>query len=199
MIGSLRGTLTEKAAPALMLEVMGVGYEIEAPMSTFYQLPKLGDEVTLHTHLAVREDAHTLYGFASKTERLMFRTLIKINGVGAKLALTILSGVSVSEFSQIIESRDSSALVRLPGIGKKTAERLLVELSGRLPELPVGNPTAGATHPVMAASSPKEDAISALIALGYKAQDARQRVRSVSDANATSSEDFIRLALKSAT
>ena len=132
MIGRLTGTLLAKQPPALLLDVAGVGYELEAPMTTFYTLPAVGETVTLHTHLVVREDAHLLFGFASEDERRLFRALIKVSGVGARLALTILSGVSADEFVRCVQDSDTATLVRLPGIGKKTAERLIVEMRDRL-------------------------------------------------------------------
>ena len=132
MIGRLRGVLAEKQPPLLLLDIQGVGYEVSAPMSTFYQLPAAGETVTLLTHLVVREDAHLLFGFATENERAMFRSLIKVNGVGAKLALTLLSGISASDFARCIRDNDTATLVRLPGVGKKTAERLVVEMRDRL-------------------------------------------------------------------
>ena len=132
MIGRLRGELVVKHPPQLMLDVQGVGYELEAPMSTFYQLPALGQQVSLFTHLAIRDDAHVLYGFAREAERALFRSLLKVSGVGAKMALAILSGMSADEFGRCVQQGDSASLVRLPGIGKRTAERLIVEMRGRL-------------------------------------------------------------------
>jgi Holliday junction DNA helicase RuvA len=195
MIGFLRGILVAKKPPALLLDVRGVGYEVDAPMSTFYKLPDLGEEVVLYTHLAIREDAHSLFGFVSEAERTLFRTLIKVNGVGAKLALGILSGLSAEEFHRCVEYQDTARLVRLPGVGKKTAERLIIELRDRLPELgSVTLPGAG-TLP-MPAASPADDAVSALIALGFKPPDASALVRKI-PAEGKSSEEIIRLALQS--
>ena len=128
MIGFLRGKLIKKQPPLLMLDVKGVGYEIEAPMTTFYVLPKTGNEIEIYTHLVVRDDAHLLFGFATENERLLFRNLIKVNGVGAKMALTILSGIEANEFSQCIQNNNAERLTKLPGIGKKTAERLIIEI-----------------------------------------------------------------------
>lgn len=182
MIGRIYGKIIEKQPPQLLIDVQGVGYEIDAPMSTFYQLPNLGEVVTLHTHLVVREDAQLLYGFASLAERSLFRTLIKINGVGAKLALTILSGMNANEFIACVHDSDAAALVRLPGVGKKTAERLIVELRDKLKDQ---LPDAGSTAKVSdmssssAAGSPVADAVSALIALGYKPAEASRMVRVV--------------------
>jgi Holliday junction DNA helicase RuvA len=196
MIGFLRGILVAKKPPALLLDVRGVGYEVDAPMSTFYKLPDLGEEVVLYTHLAIREDAHSLFGFVSEAERALFRTLIKVNGVGAKLALGILSGLSAEEFHRCVEYQDTARLVRLPGVGKKTAERLIIELRDRLPELgSVTLPGAG-TLP-MPAASPVDDAVSALIALGFKPPEAGALVRKI-PVEGKSSEEIIRLALQSA-
>ncbi|MGY6278195.1 Holliday junction branch migration protein RuvA [Methylomonas sp. MgM2] len=197
MIGFLRGKLIHKSPPQLVLDVQGVGYEVEAPMSTFYDLPALGEEIKLHTHLVVREDAHILFGFASEMERTLFRTLIKVNGVGPKMALTILSGQSVEEFYRCVDDNDVKALVRLPGVGQKTAERLMVEMRGRLPELSgVAASDYRSRSSVSAPNSPKQEAISALCALGYKPQDASKMVQSVAGED-KSCEDIIRLALRS--
>lgn len=195
MIGWLRGILLAKQPPSLLLDVGGVGYELDAPMSTFYQLPPVGEPVTLFTHLLVREDAQALFGFSSERERGLFRTLLRINGVGARLALTILSGLSVEEFQQCVELGDGDRLTRLPGVGKKTAERLLVELRDRLP------PRSTGTEPSVAGASsalgdPTGDAIAALIALGFKPTEAAARVRRI-PAEGKRSEDLIRLALQS--
>jgi len=200
MIGFLRGKLQHKAPPQLVLDVQGVGYEIDAPMSTFYDLPALGEEIKLFTHLVVREDAHQLFGFATEAERLLFRALIKVNGVGPKMALTILSGQSVEDFYRCVDDNDVKALVRLPGVGQKTAERLIVEMRGRLPEL--SGVSNGVERPVSVntttnpASNAKQEAISALCALGYKPQDASRLVQAVASDD-KSCEDMIRLALRS--
>jgi Holliday junction DNA helicase RuvA len=200
MIGRLRGTLAQKQPPMLLLDVGGVGYEVEASMSTFYQLPAVGEAVVLHTHLVVREDAHLLFGFASESERRLFRTLIKVNGVGAKLALTILSGISADEFARCVQDNDTAALVRLPGVGKKTAERLIVEMRDRLSDwegdavLPGAAPTPSAEAP---ARDETRDAISALVSLGYKPPEASRLVSKV-EAEGLSSEEIIRAALKQA-
>lgn len=196
MIGRLRGTLLDKKPPQLLLEVGGVGYEVEAPMSTFYQLPASGSEVILHTHLVVREDAHLLFGFASVRERSLFRALLKVNGVGAKMALAILSGMNADTFARCIQENDTASLTRLPGIGKKTAERLIVEMRDRLADwqeagvLPVAMPTASAHDEV-------KDAVSALVALGYKPPEASRMVSGVIT-DGRSSEEIIREALKGA-
>jgi Holliday junction DNA helicase RuvA len=199
VIGFLRGKLAFKAPPLLMLDVNGVGYEVEAPMTTFYNLPALGSEITLHTHLVVREDAHILFGFSSEADRSMFRTLIKVNGVGPKLALTILSGQSAEEFHRCIHNNDTQALVRLPGVGKKTAERLVIEMRDRLPDLSdsvgsVDSPSV-TSDKIQRVNNPKQEAISALCSLGYKPLDAGKMVQNIS-AEGKSCEDIIRLALQ---
>jgi Holliday junction DNA helicase RuvA len=196
VIGFLRGKLAFKAPPLLMLDVNGVGYEVEAPMTTFYNLPAIGSEVILHTHLVVREDAHILFGFSTEADRSMFRTLIKVNGVGPKLALTILSGQSAEEFHRCIHNNDTQALVRLPGVGKKTAERLVIEMRDRLPDLgdSTGSSVSG-TDKVLPINNPKQEAISALCSLGYKPLDAGKMVQNIS-VEGKSCEDIIRLALQ---
>ena len=198
MIGRLRGEIVYKRPPFLMVEVNGVGYELEAPMSTFYDLPDQGRPVQLFTHLAVRDDAHILYGFGSEPERALFRTLLRISGVGAKMALAILSGMSVEEFSRCVQNEDAAALVRLPGIGKRTAERLMVEMRDRLDRLELGANAVAPVAPVAGAplDTPVSDAVGALIALGYKPNEASRMVRSV-DSEGLSSEEIIRTALKS--
>ncbi|MEI8207958.1 MAG: Holliday junction branch migration protein RuvA [Methylococcales bacterium] len=201
MIGFLRGKLVHKAPPFLIMDVNGVGYEVEAPMTTFYDLPALNEEIKLHTHLVVREDAHILFGFSAEAERTLFRALIKVNGVGPKLALTILSGQSADEFYRCIQDNDSLALVRLPGVGKKTAERLIIEMRDRLPDLGVSTATntdnAGAVTSVPAVGNPKQEAISALCSLGYKPLDASKMVQNISIEGKTC-EAIIRLALQGA-
>ncbi|HET8552060.1 MAG TPA: Holliday junction branch migration protein RuvA [Gammaproteobacteria bacterium] len=193
MIGRLKGTLAEKQPPRLLLDVNGVGYEVEAPMSTFYSLPKPGEPLTLLTHLAVREDAHVLYGFATAAERDLFRSLIRVSGIGPKLALTILSGISVDAFQRCVEAGDSAALTRLPGVGKKTAERLVMEMRDKIAaDAPAGLP-AGA----IAMTRPADEAQGALIALGYKPAEAARMVRDV-EGDDLAAEDIIRLALKNA-
>jgi holliday junction DNA helicase RuvA len=195
MIGFLRGKLVHKSPPLLVLDVHGVGYEIEAPMTTFYDLPATGAEIMLHTHLVVREDAHILFGFSTETDRSMFRTLIKVNGVGPKLALTILSGQSAEEFHRCIQNNDTQSLVRLPGIGKKTAERLIIEMRDRLPDL-TGSPALNiddVQH--LIPGNPKQEAISALCSLGYKPLDASKMVQNILT-DGKSCEDIIRLALQ---
>ncbi|UCB56210.1 MAG: Holliday junction branch migration protein RuvA [Thiotrichales bacterium] len=198
MIGRIQGKLLSKQPPQLLVDVHGVGYEMEAPMSTFYQLPTVGDDVVLHTHMVVREDAQLLYAFASIGERQLFRDLIRINGVGPKLGLTILSGISARDFAQAVQLGDAAALTGLPGVGKKTAERLIVELRDKL-----GDEVAPLTDDATAAASvvagqqhsPVSDAVSALTALGYKAQEASRMVRAV-DAAGLETEAIIKAALQ---
>jgi len=198
VIGRLTGILLEKQPPHIVLDVQGVGYELDAPMSTFYQLPTLGERVTLHTHMVVREDAQLLYAFADKRGRELFRELIRLNGVGPKLALALMSGMEVDELVMAVHHQDVSALVRVPGVGKKTAERLLIELRDRFKAwdtLPGAAPlvTSGAT--VAATVKPSADAVSALISLGYKPQEASKAVAAV-DEEGLSSEELIRRALR---
>jgi Holliday junction DNA helicase RuvA len=194
MIGQLRGIILEKQPPLLLLSVNGVGYEIDAPMSTFYRLPDVGQEIILHTHLIVREDAHHLYGFNDKEDRAMFRTLLKVNGVGPRMALTILSSMDTAAFVRCIAHNDIASLVNLPGVGKKTAERLLIEMRDK-----IAHWLDQASAPVTIASGSRnsivQDAISALIALGYKPTEASRVVSKVDD-GALSSEDMIRRALQ---
>lgn len=197
MIGRIAGRLLQKNSPFILVDVHGVGYEMEAPLSTFYQLPELGAEVVLRTHLIVREDAHLLYAFSSETERSLFRVLLKINGVGAKLALTILSGLSAEELSRCVAQNDLSSLTRLPGVGKKTAERLVVELRDKLKDF-----VDQSSEPVrIVAQAPSNenarlrDAVSALVALGYKPPEAQRMVQGLGDQFA-SSEEIIRAALR---
>lgn len=197
MIGFLRGVLAVKTPPSLIIETHGVGYEVDAPLSTFEALPALGETVLLYTHLVVREDAHILYGFAAPAERALFRTLIRISGVGPRLALTLLSGFSVQEFSRCVYSGDIAALVRLPGVGRKTAERLVVELRDRLPELPQLLPTEGHSVPPAMPPEPQDEAVSALVALGFKPLEATRLVGEV-DSAGKRSEEIIRLALRRA-
>lgn len=198
MIGRIRGTLLNKRVPQMLVDVNGVGYEIEAPMSTFYMLPEVGDEVLLHTHLVVREDAQLLFGFASEAERGFFRDLIKVNGVGAKMGLAILSGISVDAFVRCVREGDVASLVHLPGVGKKTAERLIVEMKDKLDKL---DAVALPQFPVAATSAvindPISDAVSALVALGYKPNEASRMVRTLK-CDDMASEEIIRQALKGA-
>jgi Holliday junction DNA helicase RuvA len=197
MIGFLRGILAHKAPPLLLLDVHGVGYEIEAPMTTFYNLPAVGSEVKLHTHLVVREDAHILFGFSSEADRALFRSLIKVSGVGPKLALTLLSGLTADQFQRAIHENDTHALIRLPGVGKKTAERLIIEMRDRLPEFGGDAPLDVSINFNPDANSPKQEAISALCSLGYKPQDAAKMVQNIASEDKRC-EDIIRLALQGA-
>jgi len=198
MIGFLNGVLRDKQPPALLIEVQGVGYEGQAPMTTFYDLPAVGDAVRLYTHLAVREDAHTLYGFSKLSDRTLFRTLIKVNGVGAKMALTILSGMEASLFAACVQAGDTASLVKLPGVGKKTAERLVVEMRDRLSDWDISGTSIpiGGKAPVVDVLNPVEEAVSALVALGYKPADANRMVRAV-ETEDLSTEEIIRTALQS--
>ena len=197
MIGQLRGKLVQKQPPYLLIDVQGVGYEIEAPMTTFYSLPATGEEIHLYTHLVVREDAHLLFGFASLRERKLFRTLIKISGIGAKMALTILSGIETDDFARCILESDTVRLTRLPGVGKKTAERLIVEMRDRIKDWDREGVISETTLNIPAGkrSNQVTDAISALIALGYKPQEANRYVHAVAT-DAMGSEEIIRAALK---
>lgn len=198
MIGRLRGILLEKKPPQLLLDVGGVGYEVSAPMTTFYELPETGNEITLHTHLAVREDAHVMYGFLHEQDRLLFRALIKVSGVGPKLALAILSGMSADQFAGCVQSADSTSLTKLPGVGKKTAERLVVEMKDRLKDWQGVTLAPGAVaHAATPANDAVKDAVSALVSLGYKPQEASRMVSQV-ESDGLTSEEMIRLALRAA-
>lgn len=198
MIGRLTGILAVKQPPALMIDVGGVGYELEAPLSTFYELPAVGEQVTLHTHLVIRDDAHLLFGFAREAERRLFRVLLRVSGVGAKMALAVLSGMSADDFARSIESDDVTALTRVPGIGRKTAQRLIVEMRDRLDDdlrgvLPAsaGSEAAGGSGSVSSVG----DAIAALVALGYRHAEAERMIRAV-DTDGRTTEDIIRSALQ---
>ncbi|MBT0587558.1 Holliday junction branch migration protein RuvA [Alteromonas oceanisediminis] len=205
MIGRLQGILLSKQPPEILLDVNGVGYEVQLPMTSFYALPAVGQQATVFTHFVVREDAQLLYGFIDVNERALFRELIKANGVGPKLGLTILSGMSAAQFMQCVRFEDVSGLVKLPGVGKKTAERLVVELKDRLAKLEL---TAGAVDDSGIVLSPiegdarvplndaKEEAVSALVALGYKPAQASKAVNGIYQENMTS-EALIRESLRS--
>lgn len=173
MIGRLRGTLLEKNPPQITVDVGGIGYELDVPMSTFYALPATGQGVSLHTHLAIREDGHFLYGFATEEERVAFRQLLKISGIGARIALSVLSGLSVAEFAQAIASQESARLTRIPGIGKKTAERLLLELRDKLPGTLAPHLPASTATP----EAPRSDIEHALLALGYNDKEAQAALK----------------------
>lgn len=201
MIGRIRGVLVEKSPGQALVECAGLGYEVDIPYTTFFHLPEPGQELTLHTHFSVREDAQSLFGFAIRLDRNLFRQLIKVNGVGPKLALGILSGLDAAQFIRCVEARDVNALVKLPGVGKKTAERLLIEMVDRIKQLEGqfvpgasgGGSTETQTEPP--AHKPADEAEAALIALGYKPQEASRAVSKVAEAGMTR-EELIRLALK---
>lgn len=190
MIGSLRGVLAEKEPPRLLVECQGVGYEVEVPMSTYLTLPPAGSNVHLRIHHVLREDASLLFGFATAEERELFRALLKVNGVGPKVALAILSGVSASEFRQAIAAEDAAALVRIPGVGRKTAERVLVEMRDRVDDL-------APTGAVPGGSGPEAEATHALLALGYKPAEAARLIKAVMTGT-QSTEELIRRALQGA-
>jgi Holliday junction DNA helicase RuvA len=194
MIGSLRGRIAAKSPPQLTVEVGGLGYELEAPLSTFFHLPALGEEVRLLTHLVVREDAHVLYAFATEEERRLFRSLIKVSGVGPKIALALLSGISVSSFAECVQRQDVTALTRVPGVGRKTAERLIVEMRDRL-AAPQPAPGGGAAPD--AGASAESEAYGALVALGYRPAEAARLLKAVGPGT-HSTEELIRRALQGA-
>ncbi|MBK1618787.1 Holliday junction branch migration protein RuvA [Lamprobacter modestohalophilus] len=203
MIGRLRGEVIAKHPPQVLIECAGVGYEVEAPMSTFYDLPAVGESVTLVTHLLIRDDAHVLYGFRSEHDRALFRALLRVTGVGAKMALAILSGMDAARFAQCVEQEDIAMLSRLPGIGKKTAQRLVMEMKDRIAELgqeSATSQTLGAERAAAMAApdDPLTDAVSALVALGYKPADANRMARAADD-GAKTSEEIIRTALRAVT
>jgi Holliday junction DNA helicase RuvA len=199
MIGRIRGNLVHKQPPVILVEVGGVGYEIQVPMTTLFQLPELGDQVSLVTHFVVREDAQLLYGFIDERDRVLFRQLIKVNGVGPKLALTILSGMDANSFVRCIQRDDMSSLIALPGVGKKTAERLLVEMRDKLKDwlAEADNKQLISGEAAVSVIDIVSDAEGALIALGYKPQEASRMVAAVNDESISDSEELIRLALKS--
>ena len=195
MIGWLQGKLLSKKPPSLLVNVQGVGYELEAPMTTFYVLPAVGEEVSLFIHHLVRDDAQKLYAFSKEHERDVFRLLLKVNGVGAKLALVILSGMDAPTFGRCVFEGDTASLSKLPGIGKKTAERLVIEMRDRLDAGPVAAASSGVVAPMEVPFDPVREAISALVSLGFKPQDASRQVHAV-EAENLSSEEMVRLALK---
>ncbi len=192
MIGSLRGRLTFKQAPQIIIECSGVGYEVETPMSTFLELPGIGSDLFLHAHLLVREDAQILYGFLSEDERLMFRTLLKVNRVGARLALGILSAMTTNDFRRCVELEDTTALSKIPGVGKKTAERLIIEMRDRIGATAPGR---GEAALLTVGASARGEAVDALIALGYKPKEVNKLIAKL-DIDDQSAEDIIRLALR---
>ena len=194
MIGSVRGRITSKTPPQFTVEVGGLGYELEAPMSTFFLLPSVGEEVRLLTHLVVREDAHILYAFATEAERRLFRSLIRVSGVGPKIALALLSGISVEAFAACVQNQDIAALTRVPGIGRKTAERLVVEMRDRLG--PTSEAAAAATHGE-SGLNPEAEAFGALVALGYRPAEATRLLKAAGPGT-HSTEELIRRALQGA-
>ena len=194
MIGSLKGILVSKKTPSIIIECAGVGYEVDSPMSTFLELPAVGTELFLHTHLLVRDDAHTLYGFSTENEKILFRLLLKVSGVGAKMGLAILSGMGVSDFERCVRYEDTAMLVRIPGVGKKTAERLIIEMRDKIEQSPAQAIMANAGKVVTDARS---EAIDALVALGYKPAEVTRLLGKL-DIEDKSAEDIIRLALRQA-
>lgn len=205
MIGRLRGVILEKQAPDLLLEVGGVGYELQLPLTSFYVLPAVGQEAIIYTHFVVREDAQLLYGFINPTERSLFRQLLKANGIGPKMALTILSGLTAAQFVRCVQQDDITTLVKLPGVGKKTAERLLVEMRDRLKDWGLTPSTPMTDHLVLGddglqdfarQDNPETDAVSALVSLGYSQAQAAAAVKKVYQADFTS-EQLIKASLKS--
>lgn len=192
MIGSLRGRLAAKLAPSVVVECAGVGYEVETPMSTFLELPSIGEDVFIHTHMLVRDDAHLLFGFASEDERHLFRTLLKVSGVGAKMGLAILSAMTAADFARCVQHEDTAMLVRIPGVGKKTAERLIIEMRDKIDKGPA-SPAVDGT--IRVAGDAKSEAMDALVALGYKPAEVRRLLGQI-DVKDRSAEDIIRLALR---
>ena len=194
MIGSIRGRLALKQPPKIIVECSGVGYEIETPMSTFFELPQVGTEVFLHTHLQVREDAQSLFGFGTPEEKLLFRGLLRVSGVGAKMALAILSGMSVADFHRCVLHEDSAMLIKIPGVGRKTAERLIIEMRDRIDQqAPVPKAAGG----LAARTDARGEAFDALVALGYKPQEVKRLLGRL-DVDDKSAEDIIRSALRQA-
>ncbi len=193
MIGSLRGRLTSKQAPQIVVECNGVGYEVETPMSTFLELPAVGEELFLRTHLVVREDAQVLFGFATDAERALFRTLLKISGVGAKLGLAILSAMGTGDFRRCVEYEDTAMLIKIPGVGRKTAERLIIEMRDKFDHTLV----ASGPGKLAIDATPKSEAVDALVTLGYKVNEVNRLIGSM-DVDGKSAEDIIRLALRQA-
>ncbi len=193
MIGSLRGRLTSKQAPQIVVECNGVGYEVETPMSTFLELPAVGEELFLLTHLVVREDAQVLFGFSTDGERVLFRTLLKISGVGAKLGLAILSAMGTRDFQRCVEYEDTAMLIKIPGVGRKTAERLIIEMRDKFDH----TLTMSGPGKVAIDATPKSEAVDALVTLGYKVNEVNRLIGRM-DVDGKSAEDIIRLALRQA-
>jgi Holliday junction DNA helicase RuvA len=195
MIGFLKGNLLQKQPPFLLMDVNGVGYELEAPMSTFYDLPVELEPVSLYVHLVVREDAQLLYGFSDQGQRELFRSLLKINGVGPRVGLAILSTLNTSEFVSCIQNEDAATLTRVPGIGKKTAERMIIDMRDRIAGLDIGGALPGESASLTVADNPVQDAMGALIALGYKPAEASRAVDAIKD-QSEMRDDLIRNALQ---
>jgi Holliday junction DNA helicase RuvA len=199
MIGFIRGVLAHKEPPFLLVDVQGVGYELEVPMSTLFRLPEVGVEVQLRTQMVIRDDQQTLFGFGTEEERRLFRSLIKVNGVGAKLALTILSGISVEGFVRCVETDDKAALTKLPGIGRKTAERLILDMRDRVEKFSShGSPAEGFGSMPDDGASPRVEAFNALVTLGYKPAETRRMLEKVATENQTT-EEILRSVLRAAT
>lgn len=198
MIGRIQGVIVEKKPPELLIDVNGIGYEVLVPMNTFYQLPDIGQNTLLLTHLLIREEAHTLYGFLTEKERILFRTLIKISGIGPKAALSILSAITVEQFIQSIQNQSTLLLIKVPGVGKKTADRLLLELRNQLPkslkEIALKNNTALSDIRIL--STAQEEALQALVTLGYSEKEAHKKLSRIEDSTTLSCENLIRLALQ---
>jgi Holliday junction DNA helicase RuvA len=192
MIGRLHGVLMRKEPPAILVDVAGVGYELESPMTAFYELPAVGEKVTLYTHVVVREDAHLLYGFVRESQRRLFRELLKVNGVGPRVALAVLSGLTDEDFAHCVADKDTDRLTKVPGIGRKTAERLIIEMRDKLST--VSATAAAETGPPLL-GDPVSEAVSALVSLGYKPNEASRAVRGI-PTQGLSAEEIIRQALK---
>ena len=192
MIGSLHGQLIQKQAPQIVVECGGVGYEVEMPMSTFLDLPETGSDLFLYTHLVVREDAQILFGFTTTDDRLLFRTLLKVNRVGAKMALGVLSAMTANDFRRCVEYEDTTTLSKIPGVGKKTAERLIVEMRDRIDK---SLPAVAGTKAVSAEANARTEAFEALVSLGYKPNEVNKLISKL-DTDKLSAEDIIRQALK---
>ncbi len=197
MIGSLRGRLVQKQPPAVLIDVQGVGYEVEAPMSTIFALPAVGEEVYLQTHLIARDDQQALYGFSTAAERQLFRDLLKVNRVGAKLALAILSGISVADFVACVQTEDKARLAKLPGLGRKTAERLILDLRDRYAQTDAGISASMGSSGV-ASATPQTEAFNALVSLGYKPPEARRMLDGVDAEDEVTTEELLRKVLRSA-
>ncbi|MDA0679845.1 MAG: Holliday junction branch migration protein RuvA [Proteobacteria bacterium] len=192
MIGSLRGRLAAKQAPGIIVECAGIGYAVETPMSTFLELPAIGSEVFIHTHMLVRDDAHLLFGFSTESERHLFRSLLKVSGVGAKMGLAILSAMTVADFERYVRLEDSAMLVKIPGVGKKTADRLIIEMRDKVDKASAHIAVAGSAR---VSGDSRSEAVDALISLGYKPAEVKHLLAQI-DTKEKSAEDIIRLALR---